>query len=96
MIDEFGAASDDAWRVSSDVPIRTVFDSYRDEIARANAIIASTHLAAPPAWWPRGLFGGWRLDFLQDVLLHVITETACHAGHLDAYVNSSTAGPGSP
>ncbi len=26
----------------------------------------------------------WRLANLREVLLHVITETACHAGHLDA------------
>ncbi len=28
--------------------------------------------------------GDWRLDDLRAVVLHVITETACHAGHLDA------------
>ncbi len=28
--------------------------------------------------------GEWRLHDVRDVLLHVITETACHAGHLDA------------
>lgn len=26
----------------------------------------------------------WRLPDLRAVVLHVITETACHAGHLDA------------
>jgi hypothetical protein len=30
------------------------------------------------------LFGDWRLDNLGDVLMHVIGETATHAGHLDA------------
>jgi len=24
------------------------------------------------------------MDDLREILLHVITETACHAGHLDA------------
>ncbi len=37
-----------------------------------------------PAWWPANQFGEWRLHTLRDVLLHVIAETACHAGHLDA------------
>ena len=29
-------------------------------------------------------FGSWRLPDLRAILLHVIVETACHAGHLDA------------
>ena len=33
--------------------------------------------------WP-DFFGDWRLGDLRAVLLHVIAETACHAGHLDA------------
>jgi len=76
--------SDDAWKVPLNVPAEAVFASYRDEIDRANTIIAATRLDAAPAWWPADLFGEWRLDDLRDVLLHVITETACHAGHLDA------------
>jgi Protein of unknown function (DUF664) len=37
-----------------------------------------------PAWWPEDLFGSWRLNDLREILLHVIAETATHAGHLDA------------
>ena len=33
--------------------------------------------------WP-DFFGEWRLANLRAVLLHVIAETACHSGHLDA------------
>jgi len=29
-------------------------------------------------------FGTWRLENLRAIILHVITETATHAGHLDA------------
>jgi hypothetical protein len=29
-------------------------------------------------------WSSWRLANLREVLLPVITETACHAGHLDA------------
>jgi hypothetical protein len=73
-----------AWQVDADVPAATVLDDYRDAIDRANAVIAATPLSAAPAWWPAGLFGEWRLHDLREVLLHMITETACHAGHLDA------------
>ena len=76
--------ADDAWQVDVGVPGAEVFASYRDEIARANAIIAARRADTAPAWWPGDLFGDWRLDDLRDIVLHVITETACHAGHLDA------------
>jgi Protein of unknown function (DUF664) len=33
---------------------------------------------------PGSLAGDWRLDDLRQIILHMITETACHAGHLDA------------
>jgi uncharacterized damage-inducible protein DinB len=75
--------SSSAWLVSPDTPSEGVFDSYRQEIERANAVIAATALDAEPRAWP-DFFGDWRLADLRAVLLHVITETACHAGHLDA------------
>ena len=73
--------------VAHDVELGTsaeaVLSGYRREIERADEIIAATPLDAAPAWWP-DFFGTYRLDDLQQVMLHVITETACHAGHLDA------------
>jgi hypothetical protein len=54
------------------------------EIERSNAIIEATPLDAPPAWWPAELFESWRLDSLREIMLHMIAEVACHAGHLDA------------
>lgn len=75
---------DGAWRVPDDQSPAAVLALYRDEIDRANAVITATPLHAGPAWWPEELFGDWRIDDLEDVLLHVIVETACHAGHLDA------------
>lgn len=74
----------DAWHVGAEVPAEAIFDLYRQEIDRANAIIANTPLDAAPAWWPPDLFGDWRLHNLREIMLHVITETACHSGHLDA------------
>ena len=61
-----------------------VLDLYRREIERADAIIAAASLDSPPAWWPDDLFGSWRLGDVREIVLHVIAETACHAGHLDA------------
>lgn len=74
----------DAWQVAPEVSAEAVLDLYRQEIELANAIITATPLDAPPAWWPADLFGSWRMADLQEVIMHVITETASHAGHLDA------------
>jgi hypothetical protein len=74
----------DAWQVERDVPAAVVLEHYRQESIRANAVIADTPLDAPPAWWPPDLFGDWRLNSLREIVLHMISETACHAGHLDA------------
>lgn len=76
-------AGDDAWQLPPDQPASTALDTYREEIARADAFVLATPLEAEPLWWPTE-WAGWRVDDLREVLLHVITETACHAGHLDA------------
>jgi hypothetical protein len=57
---------------------------YRDEAAKADVIIAATPVDAMPKWWP-GFFGDFPPRPLRKTILHVITETATHAGHLDAY-----------
>jgi uncharacterized damage-inducible protein DinB len=74
---------EDAWQVPPEVPAAQVFDTYRQERERADAIITSTPLDTPPAWWP-DFFGDEHLENLRDAILHVMVETACHAGHLDA------------
>ena len=73
----------EAWQVGEDTPAQAVLGLYRQEISRANEIITATPLDTPPAQWPEQ-WSNWRLASLREVLLHVITETACHAGHLDA------------
>jgi hypothetical protein len=73
-----------AWQVAPDVPAEAVLGLYRQEIGLANAIIGATAPDAAPAWWPDDLFGSWRLHDLREIVLHVIAETACHSGHLDA------------
>lgn len=71
------------WQVSPDVAAKAVFDLYRLEIAQADEILATADLDAPPARWPE-YFAGWRLADVREIILHVISETAVHAGHLDA------------
>lgn len=72
-----------AWHVPADVPAGDVLGLYRREAELASAVIAALPVDAEPAWWP-GWFAGWRLASMREVILHVIAETACHAGHLDA------------
>jgi hypothetical protein len=63
-------------------PKNTVFTFYRDQCTRSNAIIATTPLDAAP----RGRHPGDREHEVTDlrwILLHMIEETARHAGHLD-------------
>ena len=76
-------SGDEAWQVPADVAGAAIFGLYRDEIARANAIIAATPADAMPKWWP-DFFEGFPARPLRRTILHVIAETATHAGHLDA------------
>jgi hypothetical protein len=78
------AGAGNAWHVPEGVSADQVLDLYRREIARADEVIAATSLDQAPAWWPEDVFGSWRLHSLREIVVHVITETATHAGHLDA------------
>ena len=77
--------NDLGWVVSPSVAAETVFDLYRNEVEKANAIIRATPLDAPPKWrdevWEEW---GTQVPNLRWILLHMIEETARHAGHLDA------------
>jgi uncharacterized damage-inducible protein DinB len=84
IIDEFAAGPDNAWEIAADQSASAIFELYRRESARTNSIIAATPLDAAPAWWPGDLFGDFRLHTIREVVLHTLTETACHTGHLDA------------
>jgi uncharacterized damage-inducible protein DinB len=76
-------SGDEAWQVPADAPGAAVLERYRDEIARANEIIAATPIDAMPRWWP-DFYEGFPPRPLRRTILHVIAETATHAGHLDA------------
>jgi hypothetical protein len=51
-------SGDEAWQVAAEMPTAAILDLYRDEIAKANAIIATTSLDAMPQWWP-GFFANF-------------------------------------
>lgn len=70
--------------VPTDIDATNIISSYRAETSRALSAVADLPLDTAPAWWPNGQWGGWRLHTFQEVLLHLLIETACHAGHLDA------------
>jgi hypothetical protein len=75
---------DNAWHIEADVPVRRILDRYQQQIDLANEVCAAVSMDDEPAWWPEGVFGSWRLKTNGDIVMHVITETAVHAGHLDA------------
>ena len=65
-----------------DLPSAEIIDFYRDQCASSDAVLAVTPLSAPP----RGRHGDPETDEPPDVrwiVLHMIEETARHAGHLD-------------
>ncbi|MFC4783207.1 DinB family protein [Nocardioides sp. MAHUQ-72] len=83
VIDEVATATQSAWQVGPEESAEDVLALYREEAALTDAIVEATPLDSAPAWWP-DFFGGFRMESLREVLMHVITETATHAGHLDA------------
>jgi uncharacterized damage-inducible protein DinB len=84
VIDELLASPENAWNVSTEVSANDVLEGYRRHIEQANAIITSTSIEAAPAWWPEHQFGSFRINTVRGIILHVLSETAAHAGHLDA------------
>lgn len=59
-----------------------LLENYADECRLATAAVRDLELDAKPAWWFDG-GGNPPYSTLREVLLHVIVETATHAGHLD-------------
>ncbi|MFE4958414.1 DinB family protein [Streptomyces sp. NPDC056653] len=80
-----GAGS--SWQVEAGTAAAEVLDRYRAETSRADSVITTSAADDALAWWPPSTdptHGEQYRHTVRDVLLHVITETACHAGHLDA------------
>jgi len=73
------------WLVTQDESADEIIGDYRAEIARANELLRAEPLDAPPRWRDP-LWQQWGQDFpdRRTIVLHMIVETATHAGHLDA------------
>lgn len=73
------------WQVGPDEPAADVVAAYRSAVARSDEIISARRLEDPPeqpeAWWPDA---GLSFPDLRTIVVHVLVETAVHAGHLDA------------
>jgi len=85
---EFPAGEDPGWLVGPQFAAGEVFRPYKEEIARANAIIAATPLDAlarrrDPRWDAWGWPEPEQTVNLRWIILHMIEETARHAGHID-------------
>jgi len=65
---------------STDESSRDVLDFYRNQCAQSDAVLAVTSLSAAP----RGRHGRNEPPDVRWIVLHMIEETARHAGHLDA------------
>lgn len=81
---EFEGAPEDAWQVTAEMSAESVLDLYRAETARSDEIVRATAPDTAPRWWPEELWPDFRITAAREAVLHVITETSTHAGHLDA------------
>jgi Protein of unknown function (DUF664) len=77
------------WEIPEGLSAHEVFSDYRAAVDQANAVLAAAAkredaLRKEPAAWPVEIWPTWRLPDLGHILIHVLTEVACHAGHLDA------------
>ena len=64
---------------TSDEPSSEVLAFYRDQCAQSEAVLDATALSSPPL----GTHGRYEPPSVRWVVLHMIEETARHAGHLD-------------
>ena len=60
-----------------------VFEFYRAQCERSDAILAATPMSTVPRGRHPDPLGAETAD-LRRIVLHMIEETARHAGHLDA------------
>ena len=84
-LDFWPEGSNADWDVGVEEAAEEVIEEYRAAADRADGIIARIGLDDPPRqpeqWWAEA---GLSFANLREVLVHVIVETATHAGHLDA------------
>lgn len=75
------------WQVSPDASPASIIDAYRLRIAASNEVLDGVSPDDPPRRRD-SLWDQWGIDFpsVRVIVLHMIVETATHAGHLDATV----------
>ena len=73
------------WQVGPQEPTEQVLAAYRAAITRADEMIAARRLDEPPErpeqWWVEA---GLSFPDMHSIIVHVLVDTAVHAGHLDA------------
>jgi hypothetical protein len=74
---------DEVWHPDVWPDARAVVEAYEAAGARSDAVIESTPLDALPSDQARATYPGAPNRNLMATMVHVITETATHAGHLD-------------
>jgi uncharacterized damage-inducible protein DinB len=77
---DWAADPDHEFRTAADVPPDVLRTRYRDACARSRAVVRTTDSLDQRAALPRS--GGQYVD-LRWILLHMLEETARHAGHAD-------------
>lgn len=84
-LDFWPEGPDGDWRVGDDESAEQVLADYRAAAAFSDALIEATPLDAAPRspedWWASA---GLSFPDLRSVIVHVLVETATHAGQLDA------------
>ena len=74
--------ADAAWRIPVEMSAEAVFGRTAAKIAAAKRDHHRDFPRRHRATWPDDIWPTWKLHDLREIVLHVITETACHAGHL--------------
>lgn len=72
----------DGWTAPELQSDEELLEQYANECRLATAAVDKVELDAEPAWWFEDS-GDPPYSSLREILLHVIVETATHAGHLD-------------
>jgi uncharacterized damage-inducible protein DinB len=72
----------DGWTAPESQSDDELLEQYAIECRLATAAVSDLELHAKPAWWFEDS-GNPPHSSLREILLHVIVETATHAGHLD-------------
>lgn len=81
-VEFFEREASSGWDAPVDGELDAVLADYAAEVERSNAVIAALGPAAGPRWWPATAREAPPRR-LHDVLVHVLVDTATHAGHLD-------------